>query len=266
MTLEIAKRSTEYWRVIIRHPPLNLLDTEMLSDLRQAVSQMEAAPELAVVVFESGLPGYFMAHQDLSGGAAADVPSVLAGWPELAQRLEHAPFISIGLLRGRARGAGNEFLLALDLRFASLEKAVLGQPEVGIGLVPGAGGLERLPGLIGRARSLEVIAGAEDYSARTAERYGWINQALPDAELDAFVERVACRLARFGRDAISRAKLLLLERAGASAAADLAEAGRRFSELHGSSRVRRRLQQLFELGLQQDGRFERDLGSLLGLQ
>src|SRR4030095_5037470 len=98
---------------------------------------------------------------------------------------------------GRVRGAGNEFILACDLRFAARESAMFGQPETGFGLIPGAGGIQHLTRLLGRARALEVILSAEDYDADLAERYGWINRALPAAALGPFVESPARRITRF---------------------------------------------------------------------
>jgi enoyl-CoA hydratase/carnithine racemase len=112
-------------------------------------------------------------------------------------------------MRGPVRGGGSEFCLSCDLRFASAEKTLLGQPEVGVGIVPAGGAVERLPGLVGVARAIEIIASSDDYDAPTAERYGWINRAIPDAELDAFVDRLARRLASFDGDAIAAAKRLV---------------------------------------------------------
>ena len=117
--------------------------------------------------------------------------------------------ISIAAVRGRARGVGSEFALACDLRFASLEKAVFGQPEVGIGVIPGGGAIERLPLLASRARSLEIIAGAADFNAATAERYGWINRAIPDAEFESWIDALARRIASFDKQAWSAAKELV---------------------------------------------------------
>ncbi len=265
----MGERSAAYWRVVIRHPPLNLLDAQMVREFQALLDRMEADPELVIVVFESDVPEYFMAHADLSDPEGMDVTPGASGlppWPDVTRRLELAPFVTVGMVRGRARGAGSELLLAMDLRFASRELAVLGHPEVGCGLFPGGGAMERLPALLGRARALEVILGAEDYSAETAERYGWINQALPDAELNAFVDRYACRLARFGREAVARAKSLLNQRAGLASSADLVDTQERFLRLLQSPNSRQQLQTLFERGLQQKGLLERNLGSLLGLQ
>ncbi|MCI3953822.1 MAG: Enoyl-CoA hydratase/isomerase [Burkholderiales bacterium] len=269
MKLKITERSDTYWRVGLENPPLNLLDPELLTELQDAVTRMESHPTLAVVVFESLLPDYFMAHLDLARLDEFDTrpgPTGLSQWPDVTTRLEHAAFVTIGMLRGRARGVGSEFLLALDLRFASREKAVLGHPEVGIGLFPGGGALERLPPLLGRARALEVILGCDDYSACTAQRYGWINESVPDAELDAFVDRLACRLARFGRDTLGRAKSLLNARCRPPAAADLRETQERFQAHLQRPAVQAKLRQSFERGLQTDGLLERNFGSLLGLQ
>src|SRR6185295_13368478 len=118
----------------------------------------------------------------------------------------------IASIRGRTRGGGAELALAMDMRFASLEKAVFGQPEVGAGVLPGGGALERLPLLTGRARALEIVLGSDDYDAATAERYGWINRALPDAELDAHVDRLARRIASFDREALAETKRLVNRR------------------------------------------------------
>lgn len=267
--LELIERSPAYWRVVMRHPPLNLLDFQMVEEFQAMLSRMEDAPELVVVVFESGVKDYFIAHADLSNGNTFGKTPGPTGLPPIAdvmRRLESAPFVSVALVRGRARGVGNELLLAMDLRFASRELAVLGQPEVGCGLHPGCGAMERLPPLLGRARALEVILGAEDYSSETAERYGWINYAVPDAELDAFVERYACRLARFGRVAVSRAKSLFNERAGLALESDLTDSQQRLVNLLNTPAARQQMQALLERGLQQDSLFERNLGSLLGLQ
>jgi enoyl-CoA hydratase/carnithine racemase len=127
-------------------------------------------------------------------------------WTNLVLELSRAPYITIATIRGRTRGGGNEFALALDLRYASREKAIFGQPEVGGGLLPGGGGTERLPRAIGRDRALEAILTSDDYDADTAERWGWVTRALPDSELDAFAGTVAARLASFDRTSLASAK------------------------------------------------------------
>ena len=121
-------------------------------------------------------------------------------------RLSRAPVVSIASIRGRATGVGSELALACDMRFASLERAILSQFEVGAGMVPGGGPMARLPRLIGRGRALEVLLGADDVPGDLAERYGYVNRALPDAELDAFVEALATRIASFDKQAIVETK------------------------------------------------------------
>ena len=177
---KLTKVNPAYWRATFDNPPINMLGPETMLELRGLVGQFEKDPDLKVVVFDSADPDFFIAHFDIS--RAADTPrepgpSGLPPWTDLTVRLARAPVISIAAVRGRARGVGNEFALACDLRFASLEKAIFGQPEVGSGLIPGGGGLERLPLLAGRARALEVIAGATARFRTPISKPGWM--ALP---------------------------------------------------------------------------------------
>ncbi len=130
-------------------------------------------------------------------------------WTDMVLRLSKAAYVSIAAIRGRTRGAGNELALACDLRYASRERAIFGQPEVGVGIVPGGGGAERLPRVIGRDRALEAILGSGDYDADLAERWGWVTRALPDAELDTFVDATVARLASFDRQALATAKAMV---------------------------------------------------------
>ena len=167
---------------------------------------------MQVVVFDSANPDFYMAHIDLvrRGQVSQESgPTGLPPWPDILTRLEHAPYITVGSVRARARGVGSEFLLALDVRFASREKAIFCQPEIGFGFFPGGGGLERLPLVTGRSRAMEIILGGKDFDADPAERYGWINRAVPDAELDAFTDRFATRVASFDRFATATANQIL---------------------------------------------------------
>jgi len=183
------------------------------------VGRIEGAQGLRVVVFASGHPEFFMARYDLSDTnpiAFAPTESGVTLFIDSMLRLNDAGPITIASIRGRARGGGSEFALSCDLRFASLENTLLGQPEVGVGIVPAGGAIERLPALVGTARALEIIAGSDDFDAPTAERYGWINRAVADAELDDHVDRLARRLASFDRHALAAAKRLVRRHAGAS--------------------------------------------------
>ncbi|TYO62145.1 enoyl-CoA hydratase/isomerase family protein [Bradyrhizobium hipponense] len=197
-------RSTPgHWRVIFNNPPINTIDDRTYDEFFDLVAEIEAEPSLKVVTFESANPDFFIAHYSLAEPRSRfGAPR----WIEPATRLAQSGVLSIAVIRGRARGGGSEFALACDIRFASREKAVFGQPEVGIGLIPGGGALERLPLLVGRARAIEIILGSDDFDAETAERYGWINRAVPDAELDGFVDNYVRRILSFDKQALQTAK------------------------------------------------------------
>lgn len=247
--LSIRRETPESWRVTFNHPPINLVDLETLQDLQALTAELEASQELKVVVLDSADPDFFLAHWDISsavrpGGSGTPVPS----WTDISLRLAHVPVISIALIRGRARGMGSEIALACDMRFASIERAILGQPEVGAGLVPGGGAMERLPLLAGRARALEIVLGAEDFDAMSAERYGWINRAIPDAQLDAFVTNLAQRLASFDKPALAEAKRLLTRRALPNAE-DLNESKTTFQRAFTWPGTQARARKLMALGI-----------------
>lgn len=191
------------------NPPVNLITPATLTALNQVVKDLGRDDRVKVVVFASGVDGYFFNHFDMGAfptflGQVGDTGKPL--WVELVTNLANAPFITIGSIRGRAQGGGDELALALDLRYASREKAVFGQPEVGIGLFPGGGAADHLAGLVGKDRALEVLLSADDYDAVTAERYGWVTRALPDAQLDGFVDKLARRLATFDKAALVAVK------------------------------------------------------------
>jgi len=209
---KIAQPGPGYWRVTFSNPPINLINPETILELQTLVGLIESDQDLRVVVFDSAHPDFFFSRYDLARAAETPVapgPTGLPAWIDLTTRLSQASAVSIALIRGRTRGGGSEFSLACDMRFASIEKAILGQPEVPAGVLPGGGAIERLPALAGRARALEIILGGDDFDALTAERYGWVNRALPDAELDGFVDQLARRIASFDGQALSEAKRLV---------------------------------------------------------
>src|SRR6266550_6145532 len=215
----IEERAPGYWRVVFSNPPINMLNSTTVLELAEIVRRVEEAQELRVVVFASEHPDFFMARYDLSDTnpvAFARTESGVTLFIDSMLRLNDAGPITIASIRGRARGGGSEFALSCDLRFASLENTLLGQPEVGVGIVPAGGAIERLPGLVGTARALEIIAGSDDFDALAAERYGWINRAIADPELDDYVDRLARRLASFDKQALATAKRLVRRHAGAS--------------------------------------------------
>jgi enoyl-CoA hydratase/carnithine racemase len=215
----LIEPSPGYWRVVFSNPPINLLNSTTVVELGDIVRRIEEAQDLRVVVFASGHRDFYMARYDLSDTnpiAFAPTESGVTNFIDSMLRMNEADPITIALIRGRVRGGGSEFALSCDMRFASMENSVFGQPEVGVGIIPGGGAVERLPGLVGSARALEIIAGADDYDAVIAERYGWINRALPDNELDDYVDRLARRLASFDSDALVATKRLVRERSPAS--------------------------------------------------
>ena len=207
-TIHYERTSPQVAKVTFANPPVNLIVGETVLRLIQIVEELATDPDIQVVVFDSATPDFFYNHFDL---AAADFPApedenAVPAWTNLVLALSKAPYITIASIRGRTRGGGNELALALDLRYASREKAIFGQPEVGSGLLPGGGGTERLPRAIGRDRALEAILTSDDYDADTAERWGWTTRTLPDSELDAFVDTIVRRLASFDRTSLASAK------------------------------------------------------------
>lgn len=190
-------------------PPVNLVTPLTVARLHSVIADLERDEAVRVVVFKSANEHFFFNHFDLRQAndfPHLDGPSSRAVWVDMVLRLSKAPFVSIASIRGRTRGGGNEFALACDLRYASLERAFFSQPEVGTGILPGGGGSERLPRLVGRDRALEAILGSEDYDAATAERFGWVTRALPDKDLDTYVDRFAARLASFDKAVLAAAK------------------------------------------------------------
>ena len=185
----------------ISAPPMNLLGPELVRDLVSLIQQAETDESVKVIVFKRSDPDYFISHVDVTRVEENREPAVkLTGEPSLGLLFRHlsaSRLISIAQIEGRVRGAGSEFILACDMRFAARESAIFGQFEPSFGVIPGAGGAQHLARLMGRGRALEVMLSAEDYDADLAERYGWINRALPANELSAFVSSLAHRIARF---------------------------------------------------------------------
>jgi enoyl-CoA hydratase/carnithine racemase len=193
---------------------LNVFGPEAIPQLGDVVTALETDEQVRVVVFDSAVDGFFLTHYDFLASPEATTslppgPTGLAQLPDMLVRISRAPVVSVASIRGRATGVGSELALACDMRFASRERAILSQWEVGAGLVPGGGPMARLPRLIGRGRALEVLLGADDVDGDLAERYGYVNRSLPDAELDDFVEALATRIAGFDKRAIAETKRLV---------------------------------------------------------
>ena len=192
------------WTITFSNPPINMFVPTTIVELGALMTDLEADSSVKVVVFQSANPDFFIAHLDVV--KAAEQPEVLGLWRDFVLRLSSEPVVSIAKICGRTRGIGNEFVLACDMRFASRQNALFGQPEVGTGLIPGGGALEWLPRLVGRSRALEIVLSADDFDADIAERYGWVNRALDDDGLDSFVDTLVRRLASFDREVLAAAK------------------------------------------------------------
>ena len=265
--IRVIEETSAYWRVLFENPPFNIVDATIFEGLQHLLTRMEANPNLRVVVFESTNPDFYLAHLDLTckmGNITTAVgPSGLPILMDTFVRLTKSPVVSIAKIRGCVRGASSEFVLACDMRFASRENTLLGQPEVGVGVNPGGGGTERLPLLVGRGRALEIILGANDFDGETAERYGYINRALPDAELDRFVDDLARRIASFDRRPIATAKNLI-NKVSLPYADLLLDALNAFQTALTWPETQQRIQVLLKRGLQRESDFEQRWPALLG--
>src|ERR1700757_3398005 len=265
--LRIIEETSAYWRVLFDHPPLNIVGVGMFEGLQDLLARMDASPNLRVVVFESANPDFYLAHFDLSEGSLSLLktagPSGITILMDTFIRLTKSPVVSIAKIRGRVRGVGSEFVLACDMRFASREKTVLAQVEVGAGVHPGGGGAERLPLLLGRGRALEVILGANDFDGETAERYGYVNRALPDRELDGFVDALARRIASFDRRPIAAAKNLV-NQVSLPPSDRLLDPFTSFGTALGWPEAQSRVRAVLERGLQRDADFEKNWPETLG--
>jgi len=212
--IRLNRVSPAYWRVTFDNPPLNLMGPEFVLQFRELILAIETDERVKVVVFDSAVEGFFLNHSDFQAKFEdltniPQGPTGLEAWPDILVRLTRSAVVSIALIRGRATGNGSEIALACDMCFASREKAVFSQWEVGVGLVAGGGPMARLPRVMGRARALEVLLSADDIRGDMAEFLGYVNRSLPDAELDNFVDALATRIASFDKWAISNTKRLV---------------------------------------------------------
>jgi enoyl-CoA hydratase/carnithine racemase len=267
--VRLKRLTPEYWRVTFHNPPFNIYGPKTMPQLNKVVTAIESDPVVTVVVFDSDVPDFFLTHYDFVP-ALTDTTSLpngatgLPGLPDMLVRISKAPVVSIVSIRGRATGVGSELALASDMRFASREKAVLSQWEIGAGLVPGGGPMARLPRLVGRGRALEILLTGSDIDASTAERYGYVNRALPDAELDRFVDSMAYRIAGFNKQTIADIKKLVdcsslpsNEQIGAEWDSFIASVQRPLAQ--------QRIKQLMELGLQTNPLVEINLADYTGM-
>jgi enoyl-CoA hydratase/carnithine racemase len=247
---------------------LNIFGPQNLAPLNEIVTALETDEHVTAVVFDSAVEGFFLTHYDFfakleDSTSLPPGPTGLQQLPDMLVRISRAPVVSIASIRGRATGVGSELALASDMRFASREKAILSQWEVGAGLVPGGGPMARLPRLIGRGRALEVLLGADDIRGDIAELYGYVNRALPDTALDGFVDALATRIASFDKKAIAETKRL----AGIASLPPDAEIAPEWDAFIASVQrpaAQNRIKSLLELGFHKPGDVENRLGYYVG--
>jgi enoyl-CoA hydratase/carnithine racemase len=265
--IRLTRSSPAYWRVTFDNPPLNLMGPEFVLEFREIISALESDEQVKVVVFDSAVEGFFLNHSDFLARLEdltqiPQGPTGLEAWPDILVRLTRAPIVTIASIRGRATGNGSEIALACDMSFASREKALLSQWEVGVGMVAGGGPMARLPRLMGRGRALEVLLGSDDIGGDLAQAYGYVNRSLPDAELDGFVDALANRIAGFDKWAIANTKRLVN---AASLPPDVEIAAGWDACMASVVRpaTQGRLKAFFELGFHKPGDVENRLGSYL---
>jgi enoyl-CoA hydratase/carnithine racemase len=266
--IQRERRSASYWRITFDHPPLNIFGPETIPQLEEVVEALERDPDVKVVVFDSAIEGFFLTHYDFlakleDSTSLPPGPTGLQPLPDMLARLSRAPVVSIASIRGRATGVGSELALACDMRFASREKAILSQWEVGAGLVPGGGPMARLPRLMGRGRALEVLMSADDIGGDLAQLYGYVNRSMPDAELDDFVDTLAMRIASFDKQAISDTKRLV-DIASLPDDADIAPEWDAFIASVRRPTTQARIKKLMERGFHKPGDAETRLGFHVG--
>src|SRR6202162_1347147 len=266
--IRLARCSPTYWRGTFDHPPLNIFGPETIPQLGEIITALETDEQVKVVVFDSAVEGFFLTHYDFLAKiedttSLAPGPTGLSPLPDMLVRLSRASVVSIASIRGRATGVGSELALACDMRFASREKAILSQWEVGAGLVPGGGPMARLPRLMGRGRALEVLLGADDITGDLAERYGYVNRSFPDSELDAFVESLAARIASFDKQAISETKRFV-DVASPPPGPEIAPGGEGCKPSVQRPPAQRKIKILMERGFHKPGDAENRLGYYVG--
>ena len=251
--------------VTVDHPPVNLITIEVFLELAAEIERLATDGTVRAVVIRSANPEWFLAHFDVEAiqqfPREQPEPSELGAYDRMCETLRTMPKPTIAIVAGRVGVGGSELALACDMRFATPD-AMFSQPEVALGIIPGAGGTVRLPRLIGRSRALEVVLGCDDIDADTAERWGWINRVVPSDEIDAFVDRLAGRIASFPAHAVAAAKALVV-RSEVGVAADLLSETVAFNATLASDETHDRMQRFLDAGGQTPAG-ERRLGALAG--
>jgi enoyl-CoA hydratase/carnithine racemase len=251
------------------NPPINLIGPALVHDLVDLLDKLEHDRDIHVIVFASGDEEFFLPHVDIAHVAEYTIETARIGGAAsgslggLLRRLSEVRQVTIAKIEGFARGAGSELALACDMRFASRERAVFGQIEAGLGAVPGAGAIQHLTRLLGRGRAMEVILSSGDYDAELAERYGWVNRAIPQSELGPFVEALATRIAKFPAAGLSANKKRIND-LSLPPLADVRADAALFQETIKQPRAQARTKELLAGGMQSRGDLERGFADALG--
>jgi enoyl-CoA hydratase/carnithine racemase len=266
--IRLTRSTPTYWRVTFDNPPLNLMGPQFVQEFAEIIAAIETDQQIRVVVFDSAVDGFFLNHSDFLAKLEdltniPQGPTGLEAWPDILVRLTRAPVVSIALIRGRATGNGSEIALACDMAFASRERAILSQWEVGVGMVAGGGPMARMPRAMGRARALEVLLSSEDIRGDLAEAYGYVNRSLPDAEIDGFVDALAARIASFDKWAIGNTKRLV-NAASLPPDVEIAAGWDACMKSIGRPATQGRMKALFEKGFHKPGDAEDRLGFYVG--
>jgi enoyl-CoA hydratase/carnithine racemase len=266
--IRVARVSPAYWRVTFDNPPLNVMGPQFVREFGEIIKAVETDEQVKVLVFDSAVEGFFLNHSDFLADmkdltSMPQGPTGLEAWPDLLVRITRMPIVSIALIRGRATGNGSEIALACDMSFASREKALLSQWEVGVGLVAGGGPMARLPRQMGRQRTLEVLLSSDDIGGDLAAAYGYVNRSLPDGELDAFVDALATRIASFDKWAIANTKRLVSS-ASLPPDVEIAAGWEACMTSIGRPAAQGKIKTLFEQGFHRPGDAEDRLGFYVG--
>ncbi|MFM9884459.1 MAG: enoyl-CoA hydratase/isomerase family protein [Burkholderiales bacterium] len=252
--------------VTIDHPPINLMDRTMIRDLRTLLGELRSDADARCIVFRSANPEFFISHLDLNLAAKGldappTKPTKLSNLQALFEDYRRLDQATIAIVEGAMNGGGTEFCMSLDMRFAAIGRARIGQFEVALGCLPGATGTQRLANIAGRARALELILGCDDIDAETAERYGLVNRALDPDILQAFVENLARRIASFPAAAIASAKQAV-DAANPHPQDGLLEEAHLAAQLMSRDETKRRFSRILAMGAQTID-FERELARRL---
>ena len=252
--------------VTIDNPPINLFDRTLYLEMQRLAAELHDDPVSRVVILRSATPGFFIAHFDVNLILRIPMdlpePTQLNDFHRMCEAFRTMPKATIAVIEGRAGGGGSELALSCDMRFAARETAVFNQPEVALGIIPGGSGTQRLARLVGRSRALEIVLGCDDVDAELAERWGWVNRALPAGELWTFVDRLAARIASFPPHAVAAAKASVL-RAEKDVVADLLAEGAAFNRTLGGPGTRETMERFLASGGQTVAGEQR-LGELAG--